>query len=186
MLVSATCLWRATVGLLVALSHSTLPVNAAVQPSQNKLQLFPLPKEVTKSDLFQVKVRSLAKHARKEWESLDLISAKVNEVNQTTGQTLSYDTSVGLFDFDGPIELSIQPSEKVFPSIETVRVRPLSYNLKADIHGRTIKLALNKPANLVVEVNGDVFRVLHLFSDRLFRRCRRAKRYLLFWWEPRH
>ncbi|KAM6511833.1 hypothetical protein FALCPG4_016825 [Fusarium falciforme] len=162
MLVSATCIWRTTVGVLVALSTTILPINAAAQPSQNNLQLFPLPEEVTKSDLFQVKVRSLAKSARKEWHSLDLISAKVNEVNQTTGKTLSYDTSVGLFDFDGPIELSIQPSEKVFPSIETVRVRPLSYNLKADVHGRTIKLALNKPANLVVEVNGDVFRSISL------------------------
>ncbi|RSM14751.1 hypothetical protein CDV31_005333 [Fusarium ambrosium] len=167
MFLLGSCLRRATIGLLVALSTTIIPINAAVQSKQNNLQLFPLPKEVTKSDLFQVKVRSLAKSSRKEWQSLDLIGAKVNEVNQTTGSTLSYDTAVGLFDFNGPIEISIQPSEMVYPSIETVRVRPLSYNLKADVQGRTIKLALDKPANLVVEVNGDVFRVLHLFLDEI-------------------
>ena len=99
------------------------------------------------------------------WKPLDLFRANVHEVNATTGNTVSHNTSIGIFDFSGPIELAIEPSRDHFLSIDAVRVRPLSYDLRADVRGRVIYLSLTDPANLVVEVNGDVFNVLHLFLD---------------------
>ncbi|KAL4763657.1 putative endo-polygalacturonase [Aspergillus foveolatus] len=113
-----------------------------------------------------VSVRSWDKHANSDWQSLDLFQANVKEVKETTGNTVSYNTSVGIFDFSGPIELSIEPSQVSFPSIDAVRAYPLSYGLQADVRGRNIMLNLTEPANLVVEVNGDVFNVLHLFLDK--------------------
>lgn len=94
-----------------------------------------------------------------------MFRANVHEVNATTGNAVSYNTSIGIFDFRDPIELAIEPSRESFPSIDAVRVRPLSYDLRADVRGRVIYLPLTEPANLVVELNGDVFNVLHLFLD---------------------
>ncbi|KAL2814515.1 pectin lyase fold/virulence factor [Aspergillus cavernicola] len=117
--------------------------------------------------LLAVLFRSQDKGAQQNWQSLELFHANVHEINSTTGQSVSHNTSVGLFDFSGPVELSIEPSRNAFPSIDTVRIRPLSYNLPADVQGRIISLSLTEPTNLVIEVNGDVFDVLHLFLDKI-------------------
>ncbi|KAL3436883.1 pectin lyase fold/virulence factor [Aspergillus tetrazonus] len=160
-----TALRGLVIGLLV-LCATVIPTNAAPHVNLTRLEIFSVPEEVARSDAYQVRVRSWAKDANRDWQSLDLFHANVNEVKETTGRTVSYNTSVGLFDFSGPIELSIEPSQVSFPSIDAVRVRPLSYGLQAYVSGRNITLNLTEPANLVVEVNGDVFNVLHLFLDK--------------------
>ncbi|OJJ06444.1 hypothetical protein ASPVEDRAFT_56083 [Aspergillus versicolor CBS 583.65] len=113
-----------------------------------------------------VRIVSRSPQYQKRYPTLDLFHANVHEVNATTGNAVPYNTSLGIFDFSGPIELAIEPSRDSFPSIDAVRVRPLSYGLRADVRGRVIYLSLTEPANLVVELNGDVFNVLHLFLDR--------------------
>lgn len=165
---SQTTLKQLTVGLLAVLCTIIIPstANAVRSLSHNSIQISPIPEEIPKSDSYQVKVRSKAGNDTRHWESLDLFHAKVHEVNATTGNAVPYNTSLGIFDFSGPIELAIEPSGDFFPSIDAVRVRPLSYGLRADVRGRVMYLSLTEPANLVVELNGDVFNVLHLFLDR--------------------
>ncbi|OJJ55362.1 hypothetical protein ASPSYDRAFT_1158900 [Aspergillus sydowii CBS 593.65] len=143
---------RLAVSLLALLCTIIIPspANAAKHGSQNSIQISLIPKEVPKSG---------------SYKSLDLFRANVHEVNATTGNAMSHNTSVGIFDFSGPIELAIEPSRDSFASIDAVRVRPLSYDLRADVRGRVIYLSLTDPANLVVEVNGVFFNVLHLFLD---------------------
>lgn len=45
------------------------------------------------------------------------------------------------------------------------RIRPLSYNIAHQIKGNTLYFKLNKPSNLSVELNGDIFHNLHLFAN---------------------
>lgn len=158
---------RLAVSLLALLCTIIIPspANAAKHGSQNSIQISLIPKEVPKSGSYKVHVRSQAGDDTSHWKSLDLFRANVHEVNATTGNAMSHNTSVGIFDFSGPIELAIEPSRDSFASIDAVRVRPLSYDLRADVRGRVIYLSLTDPANLVVEVNGVFFNVLHLFLD---------------------
>ena len=51
--------------------------------------------------------------------------------------------------------------------IDSARVRPLSYDIPFTIEGNTLQFSLEKPANLSVEVNGDIFHNLHLFANPL-------------------
>ena len=51
--------------------------------------------------------------------------------------------------------------------IDSARVRPLSYDIPFTIEGNTLQFSLGKPANLSVEVNGDIFHNLHLFANPL-------------------
>jgi len=47
------------------------------------------------------------------------------------------------------------------------RVRPLSRGIASEVKGNTINFSLAQPANLSVEVNGDVFHNLQLFANAL-------------------
>ena len=131
--------------------------------TNKKLNVFPIPENVTRSTTFRVKARSIHGHHTSGWKDVELYQTPVHEINTTTGRAQVHQTSVALFDFSEGVELSIVPNATIFSSIDAVRVRPLSYNLNATASNGKIKLTLTKPQNLVLEVNGDVFNVIHLF-----------------------
>ncbi|KAH8591619.1 pectin lyase fold/virulence factor [Bisporella sp. PMI_857] len=121
---------------------------------------------VARSTAFKVNVRPDG-HA-KRWEPVPLYTTPVAEINVTTGSSKKYPTNYAVFDYNGNVQLSIEPNATVFPTISQVRVRPLSYGIQPVITGRKITLNLSQPYdNVVVEVNGDVFNVLTLFTNRI-------------------
>lgn len=80
------------------------------------------------------------------------------EMGKSTPET----ASVAYFDFDeDPVEVRVISAKPV----ESVLVRPLSYNITPTISGDTISFTLYNPANISVEVNGDIFHNLHLFAN---------------------
>jgi len=60
-------------------------------------------------------------------------------------------------------------------AVEAARVRPLSQGIKPSVQGDTLTFSLSHPANLSVEVNGDIFHNLHLFANPLDARRPSAK-----------
>jgi hypothetical protein len=49
--------------------------------------------------------------------------------------------------------------------VKTCRGRPLSYNISHQVEGNTITFKLDRPRNLSVEVNGDIYHNLQLFAN---------------------
>lgn len=68
------------------------------------------------------------------------------------------------FDFSEKVEIEVTYNKG---KIDAARVRPLSYDIPFTIEGNTLQFSLEKPANLSVEVNGDIFHNLHLFANPL-------------------
>src|SRR5665647_698170 len=66
------------------------------------------------------------------------------------------------FDFFGEVEVSVTYNKG---AIKDARIRPLSYGIKPDIKGRTLRFTLKKPQNISVEVNGDILHNLQLFAN---------------------
>lgn len=54
----------------------------------------------------------------------------------------------------GKVEIAVTYNKG---KIDSARVRPLSYDIPFTIEGNTLQFSLEKPANLSVEVNGDIF-----------------------------
>lgn len=124
--------------------------------SQNRLETYPAPEGADLNRDFTVKVRE----AGKEWKPLDTYVVKVDEVIGTTHHAEK--ASMSYFDFAGEIEVSVTFNQG---PIQTGRVRPLSYGITPEINGNTMTFRLNRPRNLSVEVNGDLFHNLHLFAN---------------------
>jgi hypothetical protein len=68
------------------------------------------------------------------------------------------------FEFDGPVEFAVTSNAQ---KIKSVRIRPLSYNIAHKMKGNTITFSLAKPADISVEVNGDIFHNLHILANEL-------------------
>lgn len=72
-------------------------------------------------------------------------------------------SSMVRFDFDQKVSLAV--IHKNGP-VQSARIRPLSYNISCRISGDTVFFELDKPLDLSVEINGNIFRNLHLFTNR--------------------
>ncbi|KFY29502.1 hypothetical protein V491_00006 [Pseudogymnoascus sp. VKM F-3775] len=143
-------------------NHITLADRAS-----NSVFVWPLVNntKVAQSSAFKLDVRG--SHGR-AWQSVPIYTTPVAEINATTGSSKKYSTNYALFDYDGQVEVSIEPQVAGFPSISEVRVRPLSYGIEPVINDRKITFTLYEPFdNVIVEINGDIFNVLTIWTNRL-------------------
>lgn len=125
--------------------------------AQDRLQVYPAPEGVEMKDDFYVKVRVPGG----EWQSVPTYMVKVDEVRDTKHCTEK--SSLAYFDFEGEVEVSVTSKE----SVESARVRPSSYGIEPVVEGNTLTFTLDRPRNLSVEVNGDIFHNLQLFANPL-------------------
>ena len=124
--------------------------------AQNRLTVYPAPDGVEMKEDFTVKARVPGG----EWQDVPTYMVKVDEVRET--RHCVEKASLGYFDFEGQVEVSVTYDNG---PIETARVRPLSYGIDPVVDGSTLTFTLDRPRNLSVEVNGDIFHNLHLFAN---------------------
>lgn len=121
-----------------------------------KIVTYPAGKDVVTIDDFSVSVRQ----AGGNWLPVAVYPVKVDEVRDTKHHVET--ASMAYFDFDGkPVEVRVVSKK----SVDSTRVRPLSYDITPDVKGDTLLFSLSQPRNLSVEVNGDIFHNLHLFAN---------------------
>lgn len=136
------------VGTILGVTHSA--------NSQNQLVTYPAPEGAELMSDFTVQVRE----AGKDWRPVDTYMVKVDEVQNTKHNVKK--ASMSYFDFSGEVEVSVTFNHG---TVRTGRVRPLSYGITPCIDGNTMTFKLDRPRNLSVEVNGDIFHNLHLFAN---------------------
>lgn len=136
--------------------YSLLGVSALTAQAQSELMVYPAPEGVLQNTDFSVKVRL----SDQPWQELDEYLVKVDEVRGTDHSVEN--SSMCIFDFEGEVEVAVTSNDG---AIQSARVRPLSYGITPDIQGNTLTFKLNRPRNLSIEVNGDIFHNLQLFAN---------------------
>ncbi len=117
---------------------------------------YPAGKDVITSDDFSVSVRQDGGG----WLPVAVYPVKVDEVRETKHHVET--ASMAYFDFGGqPVEVRVISKK----TVDSARIRPLSYNITPDVKGDTLLFSLSEPRNLSIEVNGDIFHNLHLFAN---------------------
>lgn len=107
---------------------------------------------------FAVEVRQGAS----PWQPVAVYPVKVDEVRDTRHCVET--ASMAYFDFDGRVDVRVIHRRG---DTDSVRIRPLSYRITPTVSGDTLTFSLDRPRNLSVEVNGDIFHNLHLFANPL-------------------
>jgi hypothetical protein len=96
----------------------------------------------------------------KAWRSIAVYMVWVDKLSNTLHSQEK--AAMSYFDFSGEVEVAVTFNKGI---VKQARVRPLSFHIPHSVNGKTILFKLNKPANLSVEVNGDIFHNLHLFAN---------------------
>lgn len=117
----------------------------------NRLITFPVCKDIPQNHDFTVKVRVPGK----QW--VDLYSYEVLVDAHKVQKS-----SMVMFDFEGSIELAVI-SNRV--KINSARIRPLSQDIPFEISGDTLFFELEKPMDISVEINEDIYHNLQLFTN---------------------
>lgn len=131
-------------------------VTASPAYADGRLISIPSPEKAILNDDFTVKVRLLGQ----EWKEVPSYLVKVQK---TEGLKRSVeDATASYFDFEGEVEVLVTYNKG---NIDAARIRPLSNNITHLIEGNTLTFKLNKPKNLSIEINGDIFHNLHLFAN---------------------
>jgi hypothetical protein len=124
--------------------------------ANNKLVTYPAPAGAALNGDFTVKVRQQGG----KWQNVSTYLVKVDKV-LGTGHHVE-EASMAYFDFSGEVEVMVTLNAG---SVESARIRPLSYTIQPEIYGQSVVFKLNQPRNLSVEMNGDIFHNLHLFAN---------------------
>jgi hypothetical protein len=131
-----------------------LPASAC---ADNRVVAYPAPQGAALNDDFTVEVCPAGSN---RWQTLPSYLVKVDEVRQTKHNEMP--SSMAYFDFDGTVNVRVRYNKG---DIASARVRPLSYGITPTVEGNTLAFTLDRPRNLSVEVNGDIFHNLHLFAN---------------------
>lgn len=95
-----------------------------------------------------------------EWRNVPSYLVCVDEVRGT--QHCVEKASMATFDFSGKVEVKVTYNKG---AVDSARIRPLSYGIPFQLKGKELTFTLDRPCNLSVEVNGDIFHNLHLFAN---------------------
>jgi hypothetical protein len=127
---------------------------------RGQVRVFDAPSGVDLNNSFTVKVRPAG---QQQWQRITAYNIKVAKA--VNGRTSDENASLAYFCTGGKVEVAVQVNKG---TLQTARIRPLSYNITPRCKGNTLYFTLNKPCNLSVEVNGDIFHNLHLFANPIY------------------
>ncbi|MGP3971730.1 glycosyl hydrolase family 28 protein [Streptomyces sp. 6N223] len=124
----------------------------------NTVVTYPIPSGVATNAAFTVKVRPVGG----TWETLGVYLAKLPLIDPLTGRNQAQNSSMAYFDFSGTVEVEVT---FVRGGVEKARIRPDSYGITHELVGSTVHFTLNRPRNVVVQVNDEIFNCLHLLTN---------------------
>lgn len=140
--------------LPVLIFFGVSPFCLAQSQSPSQLLIYPATDALPQSQDFIVKARTPGQ----PWKDIPVYHVKV--ADGTTPKFIPKETSLAWFDFSGAVEIIVTP-KKTFSS---ARIRPLSYQIKPTGKNKSLYFTLDRPRNLSIELDGDIFNNLQLFA----------------------
>mgnify|MGYP000012641992 FL=1 len=139
--------------------------------AKNRLVVSKAPQGVELKKDFAVKARINGG----EWKDVDTYAFKVDEVkNAKHNVQLS---SVAKFEFEGEVEIEVT---SLRADVSSYRIRPMSYQIKARQAGRTLRFSLDRPRYISVEINGDIYHNLQIFTDSVLEKPKMKRKDLMY------
>ncbi|KAH6694994.1 endo-polygalacturonase [Leptodontidium sp. MPI-SDFR-AT-0119] len=158
-LLSACLLVASTCASIINVERSPAPLDSRTQQAK-QITTYPKPTTLANNTAFAVQV----KIPGGRWTPLDVYLVNLSLINTTTGSSATQKSSMAYFDFSGTIEVSVTYNTSI---VNNATIRPYSLNIPVKISHKTVSFTLTQPENLIVQVNDNIFDVLHLLSAPL-------------------
>lgn len=114
---------------------------------------FPHSEEIELNDAFKVFV----KDSDSNWEELEVLKVYVNSRKVMA-------SSLVKFDFEGKVEFCVKTRDR---NIDNVKIRPSKLKIPSKIENNSVYFSLDKPTDLSLEINGDIYNNLQIFTDEI-------------------
>ncbi|KUO21306.1 glycosyl hydrolase family 28 protein [Streptomyces dysideae] len=151
----------AAAGLAGAVASASPAAAATADESSGDIVVtYPTLPQVPVNNNFTVKVRPVGG----SWQRVDVYLAKLALIDATSGSNRAQNSSWAAFDFSGTVEVEVTYNPG---SAEKFRIRPDSYGITPEVLGSTARFTLDRPRNVVVQVDDKIFDCLHLFANPL-------------------
>ncbi|KAE8381913.1 hypothetical protein BDV26DRAFT_278509 [Aspergillus bertholletiae] len=137
-----------------------LPWVSALPALNSSIKTYSFPEGLDQAHSYDIR----AQQSIGGWHIVESYNAIVSEVNTTSGKGIEHNTSFALFDFEGSVDLSV--TYKNGP-VKSAVIRPYSYGIKPTVKKNTIYFTLDRPRNVVVQVNDDIFDTLQLLTNAI-------------------
>ena len=96
-----------------------------------------------------------------KWLTPSVYKMKVSYGNKIHGYNLFYSSCI-MADISGEVKVRVTSLSR---NIEFCKIRPVSDNVKFDFNRNTVTFTVDRPLKLSLEINGDIYRNLHLFFN---------------------
>jgi len=124
-------------------------------PGVQQLIVYPTTETLPRNTTFTVKARNPGG----PWKAIPVYQVTVEDCR--IGASKPEQSAMAYFDFTGQIEIAIEIPARKFT---TARIRPFSYNIHPTLDHHTIHFTLDRPRNLSIELDSDIFHNLQLFA----------------------
>ena len=131
-----------------------------VQAYPGVLKTYPAPTGAELLGMYRVEVSA----DNNRWHTVPTYAVKVDKVENARHNVRK--VSMAYFDFEGDVRVRVTKLNGAFTA---ARIRPLSYNIGFERCDSTIEFTLNRPANLSIEFDGELFNNLHLFANPMLK-----------------
>ncbi|GJC78328.1 hypothetical protein ColLi_01166 [Colletotrichum liriopes] len=133
-------------------------------PPNGSIQVYTNPPNITINLDFVVEARPSESTRPQAWSQIPAYNVDVANANITRNAFNNHTIALASFDINSPTTLRVKYTASV---IELALVRPLALNIKTQVQGNTITFSLDKPHDVMLEINGDKWKALHLLTNEI-------------------
>jgi hypothetical protein len=128
----------------------------------SSIRVYDCPQGVTINPHFLIEVQSINSKGHQKWSKVPAYATNVASVNIGSNNFDRHSVAVASFDFCGPVEVKVTYTGS---RVESAAIRPHSFGIETLLDGSTVFFTLDQPRDLMLELNDDKWKALHLLTN---------------------
>lgn len=128
------------------------------------LETHEAPPEIPINPDFIVNAQPSSSDENTEWSPVAAYAIPVSSINTSSDTFDHHNVSLASINIRGPVKVKAQYTAG---TVSKAEIRPLSYGIKPAIEGNIISFTLDKPLDVMLEVNGNKWDALHLLVNSI-------------------
>jgi hypothetical protein len=129
------------------------------------IEIYSVPDGISTSNAFVIHARPVDTNTpHHEWAAVPGLAVDVADVNTTRNQFNKHPITVASIDIHGAVEFR---AEYTVGEVKMATIRPVSLGIKTSIEGNVITFTIDRPLDVMLEINNDKWKALHVLTNEI-------------------